>query len=198
MENEKIEIDRREYVRIDDYLCFDYQVLTPELYEEEKKKFFQKQSGVEQIRFKYPFIPLFWDEYREEETKISTADQLILNLLMDINEKLDTMIKILSEGEASKTNLSFKQACYINISGSGLRFITKEKISPGTFLKIHILIPLFPSFVITTLAQAVRSDEREDKKYEIGARFVAIHEDDRDALIHYIFIRQRKLLRQRQ
>ena len=198
MENEKIEIDRMEYVRIDDYLCFDYQVLTTELYEEEKKKFFQRQSGVEQIKFKYPFIPLFWDEYRKEETKISTADQLILNLLIGINEKLDTMIKILSEGEASKTNLSFKQACYINISGSGLRFITKEKITPGTFLKIHILIPLFPSFVITTLAQAVRSDEREDKKYEIGARFVAIHEDDRDALIRYIFIRQRKLLRQRQ
>jgi len=198
MENEKIEIDRREYVRIDDYLCFDYQVLTPELYEEEKKKFFQRQSGVERIRFKYPFIPLFWGEYREEETKTSTTDQLILNLLIGINEKLDTMIKILSEGEASKTNLSFKQACYINISGSGLRFITKEKITPGTFLKIHILIPLFPSFVITTLAQAVRSDEREDKKYEIGACFVAIHEDDRDALIRYIFIRQRKLLRQRQ
>jgi len=190
-----IDKDRRSAVRIDDHIPFEYELLSQEQYEKELKDFSKNTSGLDQLELKYPFFSWIQDKYKEIEGDISIGDQVILDLLISLNEKLDSLINILIKDEwPDKKNLCFKKPSYINISGAGIRFVSDHEIKKDSFLKIQICIPLFPAFVIPALGK-VTWTKKEGHNYKIGIKFTAIHEDDRDALIHYIFIRQRKLIR---
>lgn len=190
-----MESDRRSAVRIDDYIAFEYEILSEYQYKMELEAFPKTSSGVEQIELKYPFFSWIQDKYKEIEGSITIADQVILDLLVSINDKLEFLTRVLANNkEPDKANLCFKKPSYVNISGGGIRFLSDSQIKKGTFLKIRICVPLFPPFVITTLGKVIWT-QKEEYKYKVGVKFTAIHEDDRDALIHYIFIKQRKLIR---
>ena len=190
-----IEKERRCAVRIDDSIPFEYEILSQEEYDKEFKDFYKNSSGLDQLELKYPFFSWIQDKYNELEGEISIKDQVILDLLVSLNEKLDSLIKIILKDERlDKKDLCFKKASYINISAAGIRFFSKDEIKKGSFLKIQICIPLFPAFVIPSLGQ-VTWTRKEGDNFKIAVKFTAIHEDDKDALIHYIFIRQRRLIR---
>ncbi|MDL1970013.1 MAG: PilZ domain-containing protein [Candidatus Desulfofervidaceae bacterium] len=189
--------EKRNYLRIDDYLVFEYKILTPEEYVQEKELFFKQSSGVEKIKLKYPFLPLpfFGEKMKEDKTEGSDLEEIFLSLLVGINEKLDNLLQLTGHEQSSKETLLFKKPCWANISGAGIRFYTEQPLPPESFLKIRILLPLFSSFTITTLGQVVRVEKKEKMPYEVAVNFTDIHEDDREALIHYIFVRQRRLIR---
>jgi len=188
-------MDRRSAVRIDDYIAFEYEILPEYQYKMELESFPKTSSGVEQIELKYPFFSWIQDKYKEIEGSITIADQVILDLLVSINDKLDFLIRALaSDKKLDETNLCFKKPSYVNISGGGIRFLADSEIKKGSFLRIRICVPLFPPFVITTLGKVIWT-QKEEYKYKVGVQFTAIHEDDKEALIHYIFIRQRKLIK---
>jgi len=191
-----LEKERRSFVRIDDYLIFDCKILTKKEYEKERELFLKRPSAVEQIKFKYPFLPLgFTGESRKEtETEPHTIEQMLLGLLVNLNEKVDTILHLLGHADEEKASLCLKTPCCVNIGGAGMRFMTQDKMKEGDFLKVNILLPLFPSFIITALAEVKRVKKVNDF-YEIAVSFTDIHEEDREALIHYIFMRQRKLIR---
>ena len=188
--------DRRSSVRIDDYLAFSYKVIPESQYKAELDLFPKTQSGVEQIETKYPFFSCLQDKYNDIEGDITVSDQVVLDLLVNINDKLDSIIQMLGAGqEPNRFNLCLKKPSFVNISGGGLRFLSDKEIKKGSFLKIQICIPAFPSFVISTLAEVIWTEIQSPDRYLIATQFTAIHEDDRDALIHYIFIKQRKSIR---
>ncbi len=186
--------ERRNAVRVDDNIPIEYRFLSNQEYKKELKLFFNSQSGVEKIELKYPFFS--WLQYRcKEDEEFNTAEHAILDLLVSLNNKLDSLIRLLKkEKELEIEDLCLKEPTHVNISGAGIRFISDQPIKKGSFLKLQICIPLFPSFVIPVLGQVIWSRKKENA-HEIGVKFTAIHEDDRDALIHYIFIRQRRLIR---
>jgi len=187
--------ERRKAVRINDNIPIDYKLLTDKEYNEELKSFFDSESGVEKIELKYPFFSWLKYRYRGENEEFNTAEQVILDLLVSLNNKLDSLIRLLKkEKELQAEDLCLKEPTRVNISGAGIRFISEQPIGKGSFLKLQICIPLFPSFVIPVLGKVVWT-EKKDQGYVIGVEFTAIHEDDKDALIHYIFVRQRRLIR---
>ncbi len=184
--------DRREAVRIDDYLPFEYEVLQREEYEKEIKMFPKTSSGIEQLELRYPLFCKFQYRYRIEE-EISPTEQAILDLLVIINNKLDTLIRLMKK-EIEVENTCLKDPAYINISGRGIMFMSKDPIPVGAFLRLRICIPLFPSFVIPALGKVVRCNKRDSSFYEIGVKVTDIHEDEREALRLYIFIKQRRFI----
>ncbi len=187
--------ERRSAVRIDDYIPFKYELLTEDIYNNELKSFYNSSSGVEQIELKYPFFSWIQDRYIDMEGDISLVEQMVLDLLISINEKLDSLIKSIAKDKLPENqNLCFKQPRYVNISGAGIRFFSDSEIKKGACLKLYICVPLFPPFVISTLGKVVWV-KKEEFKYKIGVKFTAIHQDDKDALIHYIFVKQRKIIK---
>jgi len=190
--------ERRNYLRIDDCLVFEYKLLTPEEYAQQKELFLKQSSGVEKVKLKYPFLPLpfIGERTREENADGSNLEDIFLGLLISINEKLDHLFQLVGQEHTTEKTLFFKKPCWTNISGAGMRFFTEQPLDLESFLRIDILLPLFPSFTITALGQVVRVQKKDtDNQYEVAVSFTDIHEDDRDALIHYIFVRQRKLIR---
>ncbi len=190
------EREKRQHIRIGDTLVFEYCVLSEDEYRQEKEIFYQQPSGVEKVKLKYPFLSLpFSGEKVEEQISHSSLNQVFLGLLVSINEKLENLLKIMAKSGNKKCSLHCKEPAFINISGAGIRLITEEFMEPGTKLRIIFLLPIFPTFEIKALGEVVWTKPKENK-YEVGINFLEIHEDDREALIYYIFRRQRKLIRE--
>ncbi len=190
--------NRRRHTRIDDQLVFDYSILSPEAYVEERELFYKSPSGTEKVKMKYPFLSSKWlrfhDEDEEEETRFEKS---LMELFVAIDEKLDRILSHLGSKAVDRASqLMSKEPVPVNISGSGMLFPERRKIDEGEFLKMEILIPVFPYFVIPVLAKVCRVEEASGGGYRIAVDFKDIHEDDRDTLIHYILSRQRRMLRQ--
>lgn len=188
--------EKRSSVRIDDYISFDYKILSEEEYREEEKRFKKSLSSVEKIDLRYPFFSRIQEKYREKEGEISFGEQLIIDLLISIADKLDYILKIIAPEKIQfHENPCLKKPSLVNISAGGMRFVSEKEIKKDTPLKIRICIPIFPSFVIEVLGRVVWT-KKQDSGFVVGVRFTLIHEEDREALIHYIFIKQRKFIKE--
>jgi c-di-GMP-binding flagellar brake protein YcgR len=69
------------------------------------------------------------------------------------------------------------------------------------YLELGMILPMIPLLFIRLAAQVIRVktltfDERE--RYSIVARYIEMDQETRDDIIHYLFRRQRELLRRRQ
>ena len=90
----------------------------------------------------------------------------------------------------------------VNLSGSGIRLGTAEKLVPGTLAYIEIFLPIIPARVIIAVGAVIRSTELQlthhtPLPYLTAFRFEFIDERDRDTIISYLFMEQRSLLRQK-
>lgn len=83
----------------------------------------------------------------------------------------------------------------VDISGSGILAIFKEKVPEETQIRLTISIPLPSPESIEVLAHPVRSQQLGDGRYEIAFHFDDISTEDRDKIIGCCLTIQRKMLR---
>jgi len=99
------------------------------------------------------------------------------------------------ESENDKNNSSpFLNTLTYNLSGGGIGLLLEDRIEEGSFVECRINI----GKEITFIGRVVRcvTNEIETKfKYKAGIAFVKIENNDREAIVRYIFKQQRKLLK---
>ena len=114
---------------------------------------------------------------------------------------LDTKINlILKKTTASKTIFDKLSLHDLNLSGCGLSFIAKEKISVDDILELHIA--LLPTYTYVycfgkVISCKVLPPEDEEIFYKVAAEFVLIMDDDQEKLIQHNFKQQSLALRNR-
>jgi len=121
-----------------------------------------------------------------EQSSSSTKDDQISRSFLLLNNKLDMIINLmLSEPEAISARDNV-----VEISASGLRFKTMEKIDTGVLLKMNMIIPGTSSFQIELIAETLRV-EKIDTGYIIAVNIICIDDDARDFIVKMIFQKQR-------
>jgi hypothetical protein len=178
-------IERREFFRISDRLLVEYrEVSYPESLALEK---ILRQSDLLADRPEIPVAGAGGAVSRESE---------LYGCLETIEKKLDSVIDLLSERECS-----FQGACVdVTISGSGMMFRSAARLEEGTYLEMSVCLPVYPGHRVRALGRVVRSDpckKEGEEGWETAVGFVAISEKDRDALVCYVFSREREDLRMR-
>ncbi len=170
MSEEQREQDpRREFVRTTDVIPVYYEAL---------------MEGAEESKTVFDWELLF-DEIEpkpEENPKL-------YELLFDINQKLNILLNHLSE----KTGFNMPEAREVNISGGGLRFISKDRFEVGDRLVLKTFLPTY-AHVIKLKCEVVRSVPSGDS-FETAVKYTDIDDTTRDKIIKYIFARQRQMLR---
>jgi hypothetical protein len=89
----------------------------------------------------------------------------------------------------------------VELSGSGLKFLSEKSYSEGTPLKMDLIMPGTFEFKVTLIAKVMRVDELAPRQkdgagsFSIAVHFYEINEKARDAIIEKIFRKQRKLIR---
>lgn len=89
----------------------------------------------------------------------------------------------------------------VELSGSGLKFVSKKPLSEGSLLKMDLIMPGTFEFKVEFIAKVVRVYAMDFPRkggiseYHVAVHFAEIHERARDAIIETIFKRQRKMIR---
>ena len=124
-------------------------------------------------------------------------DNVLYAYLEHIDRKLDAVIEMLSNRDGCS------QCAYVDvtISGSGLMYWSAVKLEKGACLELRIGLPPFPGRRVRALGKVVRvnpATAENGEGWETAVSFAAISEKDRDALVRYIFSREREGLRMKQ
>lgn len=89
----------------------------------------------------------------------------------------------------------------VELSGSGLKFLSETPYPEGTLLKMDLIMPGTFEFKVTMIAKVIRTSPHEHREktstelFSIAVHFAEIDEKARDAIIETIFRKQRKLIR---
>ncbi|MEE9275465.1 MAG: PilZ domain-containing protein [bacterium] len=123
-----------------------------------------------------------------------TVADSIMAALERIEEKLDRLLDPSYTKGAEARETTYESGHCLDLSGSGLRFTSNWPLSDGWYVKVVIQTPEPHPVIVVALARVVRSRKGEGSNvYQTAALFEAIHEEDREHIIAYIFQRQREL-----
>lgn len=177
------ESNRREHFRVELTVPVRWKILT-----EDEIGLLRKGMGND--LFKQGGVPSPIESFLEESTPGSKDEQIFLALQL-LNNKLDFIIEqILSRSSLDETG-SDK---IMEISASGLKFVSREKFEEGTLLKMELIMPGVVQYNIELITEILRSTEKENK-YINAARIVCIKDDARDSIVKLVFQKQRMDIR---
>ncbi len=187
----------RDSARIGDAFHIHYFIIDQASVGKKKKQYLAKPSN-ERREDSEASVDLSEAEVRE---KLVHVDQAIAEVFMDLYRKYAVMAARVFPKEVKGGGEESVATC-VDVSGTGLQFLSKRQIKPGTVLKFTISPPASPPFSLNVMGEVMRVEKKKDPtdrkmKYAYGTRFVAIHEDDREKIIQYTFKRQQEILKAR-
>jgi hypothetical protein len=189
--------ERREDFRIYDKIYYQARLLCHASEKPDKLP-----AAIERIRSNKLIIDSFLKGkygYPGSDTEPYSRETPFNQSIWEINRKLDLLIHmVLAEEfrELMKTTPSD-----VNISASGVRFISGKGYEVGDILEIHLILPMVPLLFIGLVGEVIRQKEIRSSKfgrYAVAVKFIRVEHDTKDDIIRYLFRRQREVLRKRQ
>lgn len=181
---------KREYVRIDDLLCVECVVRKG--HEQEILESFLNRSS---RRDMVSGAPRAWFTPKDERNLVADLEKGILNVLVAMETKIDAIARFLAEGD--RRSLSIFTPRPVNLSASGIRFVTTEPASEGDFTELRLHLKDGEGGPVDILGTVIRISPPRgaEEGTEVAVRFRHIEEGDRNRIIRYIFSRQRETIR---
>ncbi len=119
--------------------------------------------------------------------------------LWEINRKLDLLIHMyLAEDFKDLMGTSPRD---VNISASGIRFITDDKFELGDIVEVKMILPMVPLLFIRFVGDVIRLKavtSYETPRSAATIQFLQVDPETKDDIIRYLFRRQRELIRMKQ
>jgi len=175
--------NRRKYYRANIVLPVSWEVLKGE-----DKSLVEKGLGATLL--KRGSLPSPIDEYLAQ-AEPGSQEKHLYRCLQLVNNKLNYIIDHLMSASGDQR----PRDDVIEISGSGLKFLTDEALSAGDLLRMDLVMPESLHYQMELLAEVVRVEPFEEQ-HLIAANIVAIDEESRDAIIQAVFQKQRQEIRE--
>ncbi len=200
-EEEKKNSDNRDAVRIHDSFPIKYNIITQKEYEKKKplyisRRTINRSAGKKNEAEAFSFN---WSAIEDEED----FDPVLIKILFRLDQKIDIVLarqdeilKKFTSQDHEEEDIYETGEC-IDISGTGINTFIPDNLNKDTLLELNIEPHVHPAIQIITLGKVTRvcpSRDKEKSGHEISVAFTAINEDDREALIKYIFQRQHELI----
>jgi c-di-GMP-binding flagellar brake protein YcgR len=183
------ETEKREYFRIEDRLSIRLRIIThDEFMALEDTVRFSSAKTTEDLKEIQFFKRIATNKEKEKEQ--------FYTYLQVIDKKLDMILDYLSETTDNVPYIT--KYLKVDISGSGIGFVSDIEMKEGGYVEVKIVLPIYPHLKITTLCRVLRSETRkkDDKQFwEVALSFLVINDNDKDLLINYIFMKEREMLR---
>ncbi|MBI5184988.1 MAG: PilZ domain-containing protein [Nitrospinae bacterium] len=137
---------------------------------------------------------------QELMAKISHLDRVLQGIIIDLYRRVGQSQQGGGVSQQTSRIADENIGTCVDISGTGLRFLTSQNLAVGDILKVMIEPPLAnPSFSISALVEVkrvskVRNPKPPHKKYAVGVRYYAMNEEDMEQITAYTFKLQRDQL----
>jgi len=129
-------------------------------------------------------------------SKESSVNAFLIDFLLNIDEKLDQIISMLSKGEDSKE--LFKNGTCSDISGSGMSITVDKSVECGQIIHVNFILARLPLVYLDVFGEIVRVtpvDENDQGPYRLGVKFLELNTNARDRIISCVFQKQRENIR---
>ncbi len=194
------EREGREFLRIKATIQFIYEEISVEEFLNTKDAYISKPSFTTSVYGIYNMIsPKIYQSQAEGDAEASVNPH-IDRLLIAINSKLDVILSLLNPEASIFADVKEK---LVSISGSGVMWTDKKNdknrnLKQGSIIKITMLFPAVPQFIIKAQAQVVKvyiEDKSDSGDIAIACKFIAINESDRDEIIKFTLEKQRQQIK---
>ena len=194
MSQTNIDNDRRDAVRVSGRSLFAFKVVDQDSYEGVKADY---ETGISLYTQEHLLDLQVFIGVQKALANIREKDEDLADFLQHLDMKMNLLLKKASDGKTPLDRLKLRD---INISGSGLAFISKEPLAEDTILEIQMAFLLSYAFVygFANVNKCEKLEKVKDKQfYRIAAQFTLIMDDDRETLIQQNFKQQSLALRNR-
>jgi len=120
----------------------------------------------------------------------------IYRMWMTLERKLDYLIRL--QNPAVFDDPSMTEYFCIDLSAGGARVRFDDAPTPGKRYLFRLTPPVFPALLVEAVGTVIGVEEDEAGSKIVSFEFTALNIEDREALITYLFKRQREILRQKQ
>ena len=121
----------------------------------------------------------------------------LVEFLIQIDDKLDRVMDLLIHGKGGDV-VPPEVLQTIDISGAGMFMVLSAPLGVGQLLQVTIRFPGFPLGLFKVLGEVVRVEPASEEKAEVyhtGVRFLEMTDAERDRLVAYTFMQQRRTIR---
>jgi len=126
----------------------------------------------------------------------NNASAFLIDFLLNIDEKLDEILSIVSKGKDNE-GLPKNGVCS-DISGSGMSIITDELVECGDIIHAKFILARLPLVYIDAFAEILHIkpvDKDKQGLYEIGTKFLDLDTNAKERIISCVFQKQREDIR---
>jgi hypothetical protein len=180
LSNEKLERDLRRHARVDDDIVLFWRQASPDDLSDEMgcENFPTDRAS---LSAKINLLNLESDCLLQS---IGQSHPLLADYLKILERKIDVIARALAAHEPSRL-LSTR---YVNLSASGLAFLTETDYPPGTLLEMKMILPPTQAIIVAygRVAHHIPYFEGLPRFYRIGVDFVHLREDDRVLLACHV------------
>ena len=189
------EREGREFLRMNAVIQFVYEEISIEEFLKTKDGYITRPSLTTSVYGIYGIAaPKIYQTAVETDSDVPVNPK-IEKLLIAVNSKLDVILSLLNPEASIFSGIKEKQ---VSISGSGIMWSGEDNgLKRGSIIKITMLFPTVPQFIVKALAQVVKisEDELEPSVVSTACKFIAINEYDRDEIIKFTLEQQRRQIK---
>ncbi|MCL4428309.1 MAG: hypothetical protein M1276_04890 [Deltaproteobacteria bacterium] len=195
------EREGREFLRINAVIQFIYEEISIEEFLETKDGYIARPSLTTSVYGMYGIAaPKIYQSAAETDSDVPVNPK-IEKLLIAINSKLDVILSLINPEASIFAGIKEKR---VSISGSGIMWSGDDKgLNLGSIIKITMLFPTVPQFLIKALAQVVKISKEPAETdvnvplsiASVACKFTAINEYDRDEIIKFTLEQQRRQIK---
>ena len=182
--------ERRSDVRGDFPFQIKYKIMKVEEFEDLKrfdKEIFSSTNKAQSV-----------DVIASEISTESMANAALMNYILQVDEKLDQILALLSKD--GSVAVPFRPGLGQNISGSGMQIVIEQPVEFGQIINAKFFLSKLPLVFMDIFGKVIRVDqEDEDGRvlYKVGIKFLVLNISDRERIIASVFQKQREDLRKR-
>lgn len=175
--------ERRGHARIDDDVILNWRGVQPDEIPEPLTRvdvpIFSRSTQISLLDFETGNLLKF----------IGQEDALLAEYLNILEQKLDIVADAVVDGQE---DLQIHTPRHVNISVSGLAFLSEEKIPLGTLLELKIMLSSVLDGIVAygRVIYCIHYEGKEPCCYRLGVGFIKMHEADMKQLDRHIKRRQ--------
>lgn len=182
-----LEHKNRSYVRGDFTFKVNFKLMTPEEY--------SALNSLEGEGVTPAMLPSLNTD-NVKRSLLGAVDASLINFFFQIDEKLDQILKLLSQDQANQI-LPY-QGVGLDISGSGMKIEIDQPVETGKIMHAKILLSKFPFVFIDVFGEILWVEPVEEDArtfYYLGIKFFDLSPDHRERIISSVFQREREAIR---
>lgn len=177
--------ERRRHMRIDDDIVLHWREVKPEEVPEEL-------SREHEHRIRFPLasqMKLLSRETNELLHRIAQENALLAEYLRTLERKIDALARTLIAHEPPSPPHALQ---HVNLSATGLAFVTDSQIPKGVLLELNMILPptLVNIVAYGRVVDSIPSYEHGTINFSMGVDFIRLRDRDRQLLIRHVARRQ--------